>query len=79
LAGVVSLVSLSVPTAVFAQGSGSVAAAKFLVLVPYEEPDNTDPHAIAVTQTLKADLAAAEIVVKSVASVDQLFADGNAE
>jgi hypothetical protein len=78
LAGIVALVSLSTPRSVLAQGSAPVAAAKPLVLVPYEEPDTTDPHAIAITQTLEADLAAAGIVVKRIAPVDHLEAVSDA-
>ena len=56
----------------------STAGAAKLVLVPYEEPGSTDPHATAITQTLAADLAAAGVVASSVAPVDHLDAVANA-
>lgn len=56
-----------------ASPAGAAAPAK-LVLLPYEEPGTTDPHATAITQVLTADLAAAGIPVTSVAPVDHLDA-----
>jgi hypothetical protein len=56
----------------------TTAGAAKLVLVPYEEPGSTDPHATAITQTLAADLAAAGVAASSVAPVDHLDAVANA-
>ena len=49
-----------------------------LVLLPYEEPGTTDPHAAAVTQALLHGFAQAGMPVKSVAPVDHLQALANA-
>jgi hypothetical protein len=45
-----------------------------LVIVPYEQPGNNDPHAIAITQALTADLSAAGVEAKVLAPVDHLAA-----
>jgi hypothetical protein len=47
---------------------------KVLVLVPYGEPNNADPHADGETQTLEADLKIAGIAVKTVSPIDHLRA-----
>jgi hypothetical protein len=49
-----------------------------LVLLPYEEPGTTDPHAAAVTQALVRGFAQAGMPVKAVAPVDHLQALANA-
>jgi hypothetical protein len=55
----------------------AVAGPKF-VLLPYEWPGSTDPHAADVTKALSADLAAANLNVTTVAPVDHLDAVANA-
>ena len=49
-----------------------------LVLLPYEQPGTTDPHAAAVTQALVDGFAQAGMRVKTVAPVDHLQALANA-
>jgi hypothetical protein len=49
-----------------------------LVLLPYEEPGTTDPHAAAVTQALLRGSAHAGLPMKTVAPVDHLQALANA-
>ncbi|MBV8582311.1 MAG: hypothetical protein JOZ86_16935 [Candidatus Eremiobacteraeota bacterium] len=71
------LVSVVMPLAVLAQSPAPAPAAK-LVLLPYEYPGSTDPHASAVSQALAADLAAAGLPVTTIAPVDHLEAAGNA-
>jgi hypothetical protein len=61
-----------------AQTPAPAAAAKPLVLLPYEEPGSTDPHAVAISETLAAGLGAAGVAVKSVTPVDHLEAVANA-
>ncbi len=45
-----------------------------LVLLPYEAPGSTDPHAVAISQALQAELVTDGIAVTSVAPVDHLDA-----
>ncbi len=66
------------PPASPAPPAAPAAGAPGLVLVPYEEPGSTDPHAAAISQTLAADLAAAGVAVKTVAPMDHLDAVANA-
>jgi hypothetical protein len=54
------------------------APAPALILLPYEEPGTTDPHAAAVTQALLRGFAQAGMPVKTVAPVDHLQALSNA-
>jgi len=49
-----------------------------LVLLPYEEPETTDPHAAAVTEALVRGFAQAGMPVRRVAPVDHLQALSNA-
>ena len=49
-----------------------------LVLLPYEAPGSTDPHAKAITENLAADLAAAGLAVTTVAPVDHIDAVASA-
>jgi hypothetical protein len=74
------LAGLSAPVPVLAQTPAppATAAPPKLVLLPYESPGSTDPHAVAITQALAADLAAAGVAVTSVAPVDHLDAVANA-
>jgi len=48
------------------------------VLIPYEDPTGTDPHAKQITETLAAALTAAGITVKSVAPMNPLDAVASA-
>jgi hypothetical protein len=61
-----------------ATAQAPVAAPPALVLLPYEEPGTTDPHAAAVTQALVRSLAQAGMPVKTVAPVDHLQPLANA-
>jgi len=76
---VLALAAGAAPAAALAQTappaapSAPVSGAK-LVLLPYESPGSTDPHAAAITQTLAADLAAANVPVTTLAPVDHLEA-----
>lgn len=78
---VLGLAGLSVPASVLAQTPAPAAPSSSpakLVLLPYESPGSTDPHAAAISQTLAADLAAAGVAVTSIAAVDHLDAVANA-
>jgi hypothetical protein len=72
-----ALTILAATTGVLAQTTAPAAPAK-LVLLPYESPGSTDPHAVAISQTLTAELAAAGVAVTSLAPVDHLEAVTNA-
>jgi hypothetical protein len=72
-----ALAILASPSLALAQSPAPAAAAK-LVLLPYESPGSTDPHAVAISQALAADLAAAGVAVTSLAPVDHLEAVTNA-
>jgi hypothetical protein len=61
-----------------AQTPGAGAPPPALVLLPYEEPGTTDPHAAKVTQALADGFAQAGMPVKTVAPVDHLQALANA-
>ncbi|HEY0394440.1 MAG TPA: hypothetical protein VGD01_08075 [Candidatus Elarobacter sp.] len=85
----VSLAALCAPAAVLAQtpapspaapapAPAAPAATGKLLLVPYESPGSTDPHAVAITQTLVTELAAAGIAATSAAPMDHLEAVANA-
>ena len=52
----------------------SPAPAQLLVLVPYGEPNNEDPHAEGEMEALQADLNAARVAIKIVAPVDHIRA-----
>ncbi|HTU69595.1 MAG TPA: hypothetical protein VMF11_04665 [Candidatus Baltobacteraceae bacterium] len=52
----------------------AAAPPKGLVLVPFEEPNSTDPHAAAVTEAILADFAAAGMTVPTVAPIDHIDA-----
>ena len=52
-------------------------SAPALVLLPYEEPGSTDPHAVIVTHALEDAFALVGMPVKSVAPVDHLQALSN--
>jgi hypothetical protein len=52
--------------------------AQVLVLVPFEQPGGSDPHAVAITQLLTAGLGNAGLVIKSVAPMDHLDGVANA-
>src|ERR1700682_3276789 len=67
-----------VPAPTPAPASTPAAGVKPLVLIPYEEPGSTDPHAAAITAKLAIDLPAAGVAVTSVAPVDHLDAVANA-
>jgi hypothetical protein len=69
---------VSIPAGVLAQTAAPPVAQKPLVLIPYESPGSTDPHAAAISETLKTELAAAGVAVTSVAPVDHLEAVANA-
>jgi hypothetical protein len=56
----------------------AAAASAKLVLVPYESPGSTDPHAVAITQTLMTEFAAANLNVVAIAPMDHLEAVANA-
>jgi hypothetical protein len=81
-----ALAGLSIPVAALAQTPPPAPAAPApapasgakLVLVPYESPGSTDPHATAITQTLKDDLAAANVAVTTLAPADHLEAVASA-
>ncbi|HEY0614770.1 MAG TPA: hypothetical protein VGC96_09025 [Candidatus Elarobacter sp.] len=82
-----ALVAASVPVTALAQtpapaaqppAPAAPAGSAKLVLLPYESPGSTDPHATAITQTLVADLATAGIAVTTLAPVDHLDAVANA-
>jgi hypothetical protein len=83
---VVALAALAVPAAVSAQSPApspapaqpAAPAGAKLVLIPYESPGSTDPHAVAITQTLVTELAAAGIGVTAIAPMDHLEAVANA-
>lgn len=80
---VLALAAGVAPAAVLAQTAPPAAPAApasgaKLVLLPYESPGSTDPHAAAITQTLSADLAAAGVAVATVAPVDHLEAVASA-
>jgi hypothetical protein len=66
------------PATPAASPPAQLAPAIPLVLVPYEEPGSTDPHALAISEKLLADLPAAGVNVKGVAAVDHLDAVANA-
>jgi hypothetical protein len=51
---------------------------KVLVLLPYEGPGSTDPYALAVSQMLSGDVAAAGLAVTRIAPLDALEAVANA-
>ncbi len=73
------LVFFAMPVAVFAQAPAPAAPAPAkLVLLPYETPGSTDPHAVAISQALAAALTAAGVGVTSIAPVDHLEAVANA-
>ncbi|TAM76263.1 hypothetical protein EPN44_05980 [bacterium] len=76
------LAGFSSSTAALAQTASPsptpTAAAKTLVLIPYQEPGSTDPHALAISQALSAELAAAGVSVTSVAPIGHLDAVANA-
>jgi len=75
---VVALAILAaVPSQVLAQTPAPVVPVK-LVLLPYESPGSTDPHAVAISQALSTELAAAGVAVTSLAPVDHLEAVTNA-
>jgi hypothetical protein len=65
------------PAATPAAAPAAAGAAK-LVLLPYEEPGSTDPHAIAISQGLAAALTAAGVAATSIAPADHLDAVANA-
>ena len=80
---VVLLGALSLATSAAAQGTpapqATAAASKsVLVLIPYQEPGSTDPHAVAISKTLETALTTAGVVVKSLAPIDRLSAVANA-
>jgi hypothetical protein len=66
------------PATPAASPPAQLAPAIPLVLVPYEEPGSTDPHALAISEKLLADLPAAGVNVKGVAAIDHLDAVANA-
>jgi hypothetical protein len=84
MAGILMLAGLNASAAALAQTPSPATPVPAqpsgapLVLVPYEEPGNTDPHAAAVTKELATDLAAAGVAVTSVAPVGHLDAVANA-
>ncbi|MGA3035845.1 MAG: hypothetical protein ABSE64_00045 [Vulcanimicrobiaceae bacterium] len=57
--------------------SASAQSANF-VLIPYEQPGSTDPHAVAITQELTSDLRAAMVNVVAVAPIDHMTAVASA-
>jgi hypothetical protein len=75
-AWVLLLAGAIVPRSAIAQSSPPPA--KPLVLVPYESPGSTDPHAATITKTLAAALTAAGMSVTTVAPVDHLDAVADA-
>ena len=56
----------------------AAAPATPLVLVPYQEPGSTDPHALAISQALSADLTAAGVTTTTIAATDRIDAVANA-
>ena len=56
----------------------NVAPGKTLVLVPYAEPGNKDPHAAGVTASIASELPAQGITVVTAASMDHLDAVASA-
>jgi len=72
------LVSGSASLAARAQTAPAVALPATLVLLPYEEPGSTDPHAIAISQTLATGFADAGVGVKSIAPAVHIDAVANA-
>lgn len=54
------------------------AGPKVLALLPYEDPGSTDPVALAVSQALAGDVAAAGVAVTKLAPLDDLQAVANA-
>ena len=59
-------------------GSASSAPVKSYVLIPYQEPDSTDPHAAAITQMLNKELTAAGVNTTLSAPIDHLAAVSSA-
>ena len=56
----------------------ATAANMPLVLVPYQEPGSTDPHALAISQELSADLTTAGVATTTIAPTDRIDAVANA-
>lgn len=62
------------PTPAQQSAAPAPASPQVLVLVPYGEPDNKDPHATGETQALQADLSAGGITTKTIDPIDHLRA-----
>ncbi len=58
----------------FVVAASASAQSTSLVLIPYEQPESTDPHAVTISQELTSDLRAAQVNVVTVAPIDHMTA-----